>query len=520
MATHRTQRTQAANAATTASTSGKEATERVRRPGPRGWFGRGGGAMNAIEPAVEFRGTSTQVCGLWPFSTGAGTPMTGVPLGRHLQTAATVCCDPVSWFQRAKLIPNPSALVLGRPGLGKSTVARRWAVGLAGYGVLPMVLGDVKGEHIDMIRALGGQVNEIGRDRGALNVMDPGEATTAAARLTGAAREQLLSAARARRLTVLDGLLTIVRKSPPTDREQAILDRCLRVLDERHETVPVLADLLHVIQNPPQEVRDVALDRGDMTRYQQITDQLEASLIGLVSGGRFGQTFGRPTTEPIARDRPFLYDISSIDEGDKDMQAAALLACWSAGFGSIEVARALSDAGLEPQRNYFIVLDELWLALRAGRGMVDRVDALTRLNRQKGVGMVMLSHTVSDLLSLSHPEDVEKAQGFVERAGMVVCGGLPEHETQRLSGQLQFSNLERELVAGWQSPPSWDPVTDREAQPPGVGRFLIKAGGRPGVPVDVQLTATEQHIHDTNKAWHNHARVSERSSTVTEEVQA
>ena len=53
--------------------------------------------------------------------------------------------------------------------------------------------------------------------------------------------------------------------------------------------------------------------------------------------------------------------------------------------------------------------------------MVDRVDVLTRLNRQRGVGLAMISHTMSDLLALPTDEDRTKASGFVERAGMVVC---------------------------------------------------------------------------------------------------
>lgn len=61
-----------------------------------------------------------------------GSPMVGVPIGRNILSGATMCCDPISWFMRAKLISNPSMFVLGKPGLGKSTITRRMALGLAG----------------------------------------------------------------------------------------------------------------------------------------------------------------------------------------------------------------------------------------------------------------------------------------------------------------------------------------------------------------------------------------------------
>ena len=90
------------------------------RPPMRGWLGRGRGSSSYVQAADEWRGTTVQVCGMWPYAVGAGAPMVGVPLGRHIHTGATLCCDPISWFQRAKLISNPSAFVLGKPGLGKS----------------------------------------------------------------------------------------------------------------------------------------------------------------------------------------------------------------------------------------------------------------------------------------------------------------------------------------------------------------------------------------------------------------
>ena len=482
------------------------------RPGMRGWIGTGRGASTYVQAPDEWRGTTVQVCGLWPFAVGTGTPMIGVPLGRHTQTGATLCCDPISWFQRAKLISNPSAFILGKPGLGKSSLVRRMATGLAGYGVMPLVLGDLKPDHVDMITALGGQVISLGRGRGYLNVLDPGEATAAAKTLRAhgfdAEAGQVLADAHGRRHTMVSALLTIMRLQPPSDREETIIDRALKWLDEHYDGVPVLGDLLEVVQAGPPEVRAAALDRGDDSRYKAITEDLEASLIGLVGGGRLGETFSRHTTNPMRRDAPVVYDVSSIDDSDVDLQAAALLACWSAGFGTVNVANALADAGLEPRRHYFVILDELWRALRAGKGMVDRVDALTRLNRQRGVGMAMISHTMSDLLALPTESERMKAKGFVERAGMVICGGLPGAEMPRLTSAVPLSLAEQELLIGWQDPPAWDPTSGREAEPPGRGKFLVKVGGRPGIPVDVQLTAAEASINDTNKLWHEASRVS------------
>ncbi len=478
----------------------------VRRPGPRGWLGRGRGEAHIIQPADEWRGTTVQVCGLHPFSVGTGAPMIGVPLGLQLFTGATVCADPISWFQDAGLISNPSVFVLGLPGLGKSTLIRRMAAGGAGMGNLPLILGDLKPDYVDMIRALGGQVITLGRGRGHLNILDPGEATAAAERLRLAGKEterqHVLADAHGRRHTMVAALLTILRKEPPTDREESIIDRALTVLDERGNGIPVLGDLLRVIQEAPDSVRAVALDRGDDTRYKQITENLEASLISLTSGGRLGETFAHPTDVPMMRDRPVVYDVSSIDDSDTDMQAAILLACWSAGFGMVNISNALADAGLEPRRHYLVVLDELWRALRAGRGMVDRVDALTRLNRQRGVGLAMISHTMSDLLALPTESERMKARGFVERSGMVIAGGLPSAEMPMLTSAVPLSRAEQDLLTSWQDPGAWDTGAGREAEPPGRGKFLIKVGGHPGIPVKVELIESERAINDTNKLWH------------------
>jgi hypothetical protein len=479
----------------------------TRRPGARGWPGRGGGASLYVQAPDEWRATTNQACGLWPFAAGTGSPMIGVPLGRNLLSGATLCADPISWFQKANLISNPSCFLLSKPGLGKSTVVRRMALGLTGYGVMPLVLGDLKPDYVDLIEALDGQVIRLGRGRGYLNILDPGEATVAAGRLIGTAREELIADARGRRHTMVCTLITILRNAPPTDREETILDRAVRVLDERHRGIPVLQDLISVIEDAPDEVRQVAMDRGDMTRYMDITENLLVTLKGLLGHGRVGEMFSRQTTTPMRSDVPVVFDVSSIPETELALQGAALMACWSTGFGALNVANALADAGLEPQRHVLVILDELWRALRAGQGMVDRVDGLTRLNRNQGVGQVMISHTMSDLEALPDASDRMTARGFVERSGMVICGGLPAAEMPNLTKVVPFSQAEQELLISWQDPPAWDPVAGAETAPPGRGNFLIKVGGRPGIPVHVALTETELALNDTNKRWHVDSRV-------------
>ncbi|WRZ92155.1 ATP/GTP-binding protein [Streptomyces sp. NBC_01007] len=468
----------------------------------RGWYGVGGGRVGYMDPPTMWRATTVQACGMWPFAAGSGSPMTGVPLGQHLFTGATVCGDPLNWFTRARYISNPSLFMLGMPGLGKSTLINRMLIGLAATGVVPLVLGDLKPDYADTVRALGGQVISIGRGRGGINVLDPGAMGEAAAKIGGEAGEVLKAEAHGRVLNMVAALITIVRGRPMDDHEQSVLSAVLHHLRERtvEGRALLLPDVLRVLTEGPPRVRAVTLDRGDDARYRDAVDPLHRSLLGILDGP-LGDTFASETSTRIDPNAPAVcIDISGIGEADTQLTAAAMLAAWSDGLGTVAASHALADAGLAPRRWFFTVLDELWRPLRAASGIVDRIDALTRLNRSLGLGDAKITHTLKDAEALGTDADRAKARGFVERAGMVVCAGLPKTEMEDLGKVVGLSRREIELVSSWSSPPGWGVNGDNE-EPPGRGRFLIKVGGRPGIPIKVAITDAERRLHNTNTRW-------------------
>lgn len=461
------------------------------------------GRMMRVPQLPVWRGTSVQVCGLYPFCSGTSAPMIGVPLGLNLRTVSTVCCDPISWFERASLISNPSVFCLANPGTGKSTLIRRMALGLAGQGTVPLVLGDTKPDYVDLVAALDGQVVSIGAGKDLINPLDTGGAMQAARRIGGQEGELLAGEARARQVQMVCALIELVRRGGIGDRDESILSEALRVFDETNPgKIPVIGDVLEVIRAMPPALDDVALSRGDRARYEETTEALEASLTALTVG-RWGQVFGQATTTAMQLDRPVVFDVSDLDRAAQDIQGAVLLTCWSYGFAQVNVAQALANAGLTPRRHYFIVMDELWRILRAGVGMVNRIDELTRLNRARGVGQAMITHTLNDLEALPNPEDVAKAKGFVARSGMVLCGGLSAEETEKVARVIPLSSQEKAMLISWQSPPSWQITAGEKQPPPGQGKFLIKVAERPGIPIKVQLTNRELALNDTNQLWAN-----------------
>ncbi|MBF6170285.1 hypothetical protein IU476_02255 [Nocardia blacklockiae] len=481
----------------------------------RGYMGPGGGRMSVVGRPVEYRATTAQVAGLWPWSVGAGAPLIGTPLGSHLHTGAPVCFDPMNWFMRGSFITAPSLFVLGLNGFGKSSLVRRIVLGGVAQGITPLILADVKPDYRKMVEMVGGQVIDLGYGHGVLNPLAGGVLGSIVPRLEDmpALKLQVTQELRARQVTLIAGLVELVRGARVRDYEETLISTALRILYREGsgytpDNPPIMENLADVITGGGHELM---LDAGAESpeEYHEATKGLRRSLRALTQGP-FGAVFNGQTTTPIDTSAVAVcIDVSHIPNGDKKLKAAVMLACWADGFASVEAAHTLADAKLGPQRYFQVVMDELWQVLGLGDFMVDRVDELTRLQRGLATSLIMISHTIKDLQSLGSEAAIAKALGFLERARAKIFGALPPEEIKRLDSTIPFTSAEEEMVTSWSAPQALtgEALKPGQARPPapGTGKFLLKIGEdrRPGIPFHMEFTVSEREsgIHETNQRF-------------------
>ncbi|WP_243772661.1 hypothetical protein [Actinomadura barringtoniae] len=459
-----------------------------------GWRLRDAGRAAHVEPAPEFQATTSQVCGLYPFTAGSGTPTIGTPVGRHQLWGEVVCLDPLAWL-RAGLVTNPGMFVLGQPGTGKSTLVKRLVTGAVATGTTPIILGDTKPDYTMLVEHLGGQVIRIGRGLDRINPLDAGPLATALQHLTGADAVTLRWEARSRRLSLLMALATLIREARITNAEEVVLGRAIDLLDDRLAGEPTIPDVLHVLETGPDQLRAAARADTDAA-YRQQTRDLVFTLDLLLSGSLAG-VFDASTTRPLDLGAPAIsVDISRVRAAGDKLLTAAMLCTWAYAFGIVDASTALADLEHGPRRSYLGVMDELWRALRGAPGLVEHADALTRLNRAKGMASIMITHSLADLDALATEEDRAKARGFAERSAITVLAGLPPRELARVGEIAPLTGPEQRLVTSWSAPDSWQPG----ARHPGRGKYLIKTGERLGIPVELSLVGAETDLYDTDQA--------------------
>lgn len=466
------------------------------RPLPRswGWAVPGGGRAAHVESGVTYQATTTQVCGLYPFAVASGAVPTGVPIGRHMHTAEEVGLDPSEWL-RGGLVTNTGMWIQGQPGIGKSTIVKRLMLGLVAFGFTAVVPGDLKGEYSALVERLGGRVWKLGPGLHALNPLDAGPLAAALAQTQGTERERLRETIRSRRLSLLEALVTIMRRGEITATERLLLDVALDLAvtgGQRTRVEPVIPDVLTVLTNAPDELLRITASE-DIVEFRREARELINTLALLCQGAIRGM-FDRQSSVTADLDVPALsLDIKALENNEDDVIAAAMMSAWAWAAAVIDGSTAVGRP-----RPVFRVQDELWKALRVAPGLVERSDRVTRLGRHRGEVSAQITHSLDDLEALPDPADRAKARGMAGRNGITVLGGMADRDLQAMHGITPLTKQEQDLVRSWAAPPSWLAGTRH----PGRGKYLIKSGERIGLPVSMTLVPTERELYDTDHAWH------------------
>ncbi|MDN6659768.1 MAG: hypothetical protein L0L18_12320 [Acidipropionibacterium jensenii] len=349
-----------------------------------------------------------------------------------------------------------------------------------------------------------------------MNPLDQPALSSAIHRL-GQRGEELLTQTVGRTKDLVIALLRLIRRRPLEDWEMALVGRATRLMfEDRHlmdssqeiRRAGTLADMLTFLTNGGEALQALTAD-SSKEEYDQTVRPLIRSFQALMDGPT-GRIFSGPTSIPFDAEAGGLcVDISSIQDQGEETMAAVMVSMWAECFGAVEAGNALADAHLIEQHHHTIVMDEMWRPMRVeGAGLVDKLDALTRLNRYDGVCNIYVSHTPKDQRSMSSEADAFKALGFTERSGMLGIMGLSRADLETISEVVHLSEEEINQVSQWNTPPGWKvrytvgaDGRRRPSPPPGAGKILLKIGERPGLGVRVVATQAELDLHDTNERW-------------------
>ncbi|MGP9503987.1 ATP-binding protein [Specibacter sp. AOP5-B1-6] len=485
---------------------------------PRGLTGFGGGRWGKVPQPPQWYSSSTQLCGIYPFSAGTSRPNMGAPLGRDMNVNTAVCGDMKTWYD-AGLISSPSMMLFGLNGNGKSTVAQRFMYSMAARGIIPAVFDPIKNEYGESIAAMGGNRFRFGPGQADhINALDLGSLGDAAAEIGGTTGEELYALAIDKAVDMVILFTQINRGSthPLSDIEETILEELVKVVIRTVKN-PWLPDLLDAFAHVPQDVLEIS-GCDTATAFRAEFKLLGQSLQALVKGRMGALLGGRKSVRiPLGNPGGFCFDTSSIPESNSKLLSAAMLGTWNIGFSAMDAHWELAEferlkaveaaaAGdfYEPKvrwGSYFALQDEFWYPMRACEGIIDRADRVGRTNRGTGVSELKITHSPKDFLSLPNAKDRETAKGFAQRCGMLGLMALTLDDLEALNAVQPLNAREIAKVASFNVPPSWAQKAAADGSPtppPGAGKILLKVPGRVGIAVQVSLTEIERAKHITD----------------------
>jgi type IV secretory pathway VirB4 component len=370
----------------------------------------------------------------------------GVYIGREVYSGAAFCFDPFVLYELG-LITNPSALIVGQIGFGKSALVKTYLARQAVFGRRSVVI-DPKGEYGPLAEWFGGRpIRLIPGGDVRLNPLD-----------AAGGREE--------RVALLAALVSASLGRTLGPQEHTALDVAYRAAAA--SGAPTLPAVQHHLLHPaPEPAAELGTDAAGLAQEGR---SCALELRRLCEGDLAGM-FDGPTSPGVDLDTPVVvFDLSALHGSAAQGILMVCVSAWLSG----RLARADGIKRL-------VVLDEGWAVL-ADPATAAFLQRSWKLARSYGVANILVVHRLSDLRSAG-------AEG--SRETRIAEGLLSDSETRVILQQspadlaatrelVGLSATEGEHVAGlWR------------------GAALWKVGGRSFL-VDHRLSRREWSLVDTD----------------------
>ncbi|GHF27317.1 ATP-binding protein [Streptomyces mashuensis] len=435
------------------------------RPGPAS--ARGG---KLSLPA--HRMTTATVAGAYPFLAEGGLGAEGTYIGRDVHAEASFTFDPFALYGKLDGFTNPNVLLAGVIGMGKSALAKSFALRSVAFGYRIYVPCDPKGEWTAVASALGGTTIALGPGLpGKLNPLD------APPQPDGVSSEDWSSEVRKRRLMLLGSLARTVLGRDLLPMEHTALDvalDCVVTHAARTGRTPLLGDIAATLNN--SGLLDIA--GGELSgRLGDAARDLAHAMRRLVHGDLAGM-FDAPSTVVFDPRSPMLtIDLSRLGGSGDDTGLVLAMTCASAWMES-----ALADPN---GGRRWVVYDEAWRLMRHA-GLLERMQSQWKLSRGLGIANLMVIHRLSDLLTAGDAGSRGRAlaEGLLADCSTRIVYRQEADQVLAAAGLLGLTSVESEAIAHLNR-----------------GRGLWKVAGRSFI-VQHLLHAQELALFDTDARMH------------------
>lgn len=406
--------------------------------------------------------TASTAC---PFLSGPSLGANGVMIGSDAHGGGPFSFDPWEAY-RLGYITGMSMLVFGTVGTGKSSLVKSFAIRVVLAGRKLAVASDLKGEWTGIIKALRGQVIQIGPGLGTkLNPLDPGVRPSRNRLGKPMTDDAWAMVVRTRRLQTMTTLAMILMDSSHlSPAEHASLEIAVDeavAAASREDRTPTVVDVIDGLQHVDEEELESA-----------------ARLLGLtlrrITTGAMAGMFDGESTADFSGDVPAVSIDTSAMRGASKESRRIVSACCGAWM---EAMITHSDGG---QR--VVVYEEGWDSL-ASYADLSRMVEQWKLARDYGIFNILILHKLKDLDMAGDQGSAmaAMAQSLLADADVKVIYRQDSSSLRQTSDRLELNDREIALLRSLRK-----------------GRGLWKVG-QLSFEVDNELTVEEVPLLDTDQ---------------------